>query len=294
MYFYFRGKYVVALKSGTPISLEFVANLIKTEYPLAYIEQKSLSEWQSWTKARHPHLDPAIVDAPDANAKQTSVEKKNLYGNKRNEWFKFIQGSIVVRDTKNTENVNLEKKAHELLKSSIQAPCLDWYFEQFHEPPDLFQHNARVSTLTILLLLRMGQTEIKNIEELIQSIVLHELDGDPKSSMNGVVSEKSISLLENKGRPIPKGVIELIHLQDELVSGKGFPKNLKADQIPLGIKAFSLCNHFDHYRLQASGANRRIKFEQTKKHIEARKQDYDADIYRFFWPLIENEFEVLG
>jgi response regulator RpfG family c-di-GMP phosphodiesterase len=92
---------------------------------------------------------------------------------------------------------------------------------------------------------------------------------------------------------VPQEVIGLIRLHDELFSGKGFPKNIQGKDIPELVRAFSLFNHFDHYRLAASGT-RRARFDQAKQKMTARKTDYDPGLWPKFWLFWENSVEAIS
>lgn len=287
--FYFRGKYVVALKAGGEITLEFVAKLFKTEYPLAYIEKTKQAAWQSWTQTRHPHLITAVATTSTSGAAQSKP-----YGNKRSEFLSYLQRGVVARNANESTQQALLDQAAEAVKYALKSPSWDWYFQQFHEPPTLFYHCARVTYLCALLWLRSGLEKNANLEYLLQSAMIHELVGDPGVATNIIVSECTIKMIEEDKRPIQKEIIDLIRMHDELISGKGFPNKLGEAQLPLSSRIFSLCNHFDHNRLRAPGNSRRARFEHSKKTMEAHREDYDSSLWQVFWKMLTEEYEMVA
>jgi hypothetical protein len=280
----FRGQYALGIAAGAPVTYDFLNKLAKARYLHVYIRKEDKNSWVTWTKNRHPleQSSPSESEPAETNA---------LYGNKRAEYLSFMQKAVTAKEGGDVETTL--RNASMFLQKIIKLPTLDWYFQQFHEPPDLFHHSARVAFPLTAFCLRNNIVSEKELEPLIFSSIIHELEGDPSSSMKSVVSEETLEQLEKQARPVPKETIALIRLQDELCSGNGFPNNKKIAEIPLGVRAFTLFNHFDHYRLQAKGT-RRVRFDLTKKQMESRKIDYDPELWDRFWIFWEKQVEAVS
>lgn len=283
IFLHFRGQFAQALSRGNPISLPFLEKLAKANYSAFYIKESDLGAWNTWVGKRHPAVSAASKEKEEEN---------NLYGNKRAELLSYMQKSLSARLENKGQLDSAMTGAAELVKKVIRHPMLDWYFQQFHEPPDLLQHNARVAYSTAIFgqLYPLGSE--KELESIVFSAIIHELLGDPKESLKTVVSQQTLAQLEKEKQPVPKEVIEMIRLHDELCSGKGFPGNKKRAEIPPLVRVFTLFNHFDHYRQAATGT-RRARFDQTKQKMQARMADYDPDLWPRFWDFWERFMEAV-
>jgi hypothetical protein len=77
----------------------------------------------------------------------------------------------------------------QMIQKISQSPMLDWYFQQFHEPPDLFYHNARVTFLSFYVSIFYGILSEKENSDLVFSSLIHELQGDPAVANKSIASE---------------------------------------------------------------------------------------------------------
>lgn len=286
IYLHFRGKSALGMSAGQNVSIAFLEKLAKAEYSHIYVRKQDLPTWQQWTAKRHPAV--AGKGMPD-----DSAESSKLYGNKRAEYLSYIQKSVHLRNDEDKDARTATTAAFAVIKKTVNHAMLDWYFQQFHEPPDLFFHSARVAYPLAAFCFLHHVADVKDIENLTFATVIHELSGDPRESLKTVVSEQTLAKLEEEKQPVPAEVIGLIRLQDELFSGKGFPGNKKKDEIPPALRAFSLFNHFDHYRLAATGT-RRARFDQARQKMEARRADYDPDLWDAFWKFWETSLEAIS
>jgi response regulator RpfG family c-di-GMP phosphodiesterase len=290
IFLHFRGQYAIAVSSGQPFTIPTLTKFAKAGYAHVYVRLKDLPAWNSWVEKRHP-----IVDAPksDPRSEEKAAEAKSLYGNKRAELQSYLQKVITGKNQGEAELRACFDKAMESIQRVCKSPMLDWYFQQFHEPPDLFNHNGRVAYASALFCYLHGLGNDKVIDNLVFSALIHELEGDPATSLKSVVSQTTLASLERNQRPVPQEVIALIRLHDELCSGAGFPNNRKQSEIPIEVRVFTLFNHFDHYRLQATGT-RRVRYDRVKQQMMARKQDYDASLLAPFWELWDKHVELVG
>jgi hypothetical protein len=279
IFLHFRGQFAVAIPNGQAVTFKLLEKLAKTQWPFVYIRSSDLPAWKQWTSNRCPTSEAAQAQA-QAKEKEDS-DPSQLYGNKRAELLSYVQRSLNKRAEDPPLDMALTQATIHMAKV-IKLASLDWYFQQFHEPPDLLHHNGRVAFSLAVFCLFHQIASGRELENLLYSALIHELEGDPLESLKTVVSQQTLSVLEKIQRPVPKEVIELIKLHDELCSGKGFPSNKKLAEIPKPVRAFHLFNHFDHYRLQSTGT-RRARFDRTKQLMDARIADYDPDLLQTFW-----------
>lgn len=285
---HFRGQFATAISAGQPVTFKLLEKLAKTQCTQVYIRRSDHEAWNAWAKTRYPE-----VKTSTKNQAPNEEESKQLYGNKRAELLSFAQKTVQKRVEGDKSIDQSFSKAVGILKNVAREPGLDWYFKQFHEPPDLFNHNARVAySIGIFCCLHplLNQSEL---ETLMYSALIHELEGNPVDNIKTVVSQQTLALFEKRKDPVPKNVTQLIELHDELCSGKGFPNNLTRDQIPVSVRIFTLFNHFDQYRL-ANAGTRRSRFDKTKHLMEARQQDYDSGLWPLFWDFWEKKAEAIS
>lgn len=285
LFLHFRGKRALGLGKGQEISPAFLEKLAKANYAYVYVRSQDLSLWNDWRARRHPRHG----DAKDSS----TPEGENLYGNKRAELLSYAQKILHRRVDGEKALDHAMDAATATLKKVISQSVLDWYFNQFHEPPDLFYHCARVAYPLAIFCTLHALGHENEIEGIVLSAVIHELSGDPRESLKTIVSEQTLEYLERERQALPAHVVELVRQHDELFSGKGFPGNKQGSVIPELVRAFSLFNHFDHYRLAATGT-RRARFEQAKQKMVARKADYDPKLWDKFWQFWENSVEAIA
>lgn len=272
IFLHFRGQNALALSKGQQISFDFLQKIARSQQLQIYIRKEEQSDWNHWVETRHP------LNSGGADSKQ---DENKIFGNKRAEFISYIQKCIQIKDV-NDKTESAYRKAVSIVQKIIQSSMLDWYFNKFHEPPDLFHHNARVCFGLALFYQTHYIVDDNSLEDILFSIIIHELEGDPQGISKTIVSQQTLAILEKNKLPVPKQVIELIKIHDELVSGAGFPNKIKKDEIPVFVKAFTLFNHFDHYRLKATGT-RRSRFDAAKKQMEIRRMDYDQELWVNFW-----------
>jgi len=283
VFLHFRGQFPLVLAAGQPVTLTILDKLAKANCSHIYHRRGDIDSWSSWASRRH-QAQSAV------GAKEIDQEAK--FGNKRAELISYLRKSVLKKSEGIQELDHALKSGLEILLKVVRSPMLDWYFHQFHEPPNLFQHNARVAlTATVFALMQTKATE-KEIESFLFASLIHELEGDPATSISTIASQETIAALANSKRPVPEAVIKHIQFHDELCSGKGFPGNCKKSQIPPLGRIFTLFNHFDHYRLKDAGS-RRARFDQARKLMTARKDDYAEEFWDDFWAFWEKHLEIV-
>jgi len=288
IFLYFRGQYASALTAGQVIGLPLLEKLAKAQCAHVYIRREHEGLWAAWAAKRYP------ADAPSSqpSAEERENTGKILYGNKRAELLSYVQKSLVKKAEGDKALDEAFDKALNTLQKIVRLPSLDWYFQRFHEPPVLFHHCGRVAFgLAIFLGLRKVATE-EEVEAICYSALIHELEGGLDENAKAVVSRQTLEHLEKNQHPVPREVIQCIELHDELYSGKGFPNNRKASEIPVIVRAFSLFNHFDTYRARNSGT-RRARFDKTKTTMQARRADFDPTLWILFWEFWERQVEAV-
>ena len=290
IFLHFRGQYAIAVPAGQPFSFPTLSKLAKAGYGHVYVKKSDQILWDAWASQRHPVIQ---VSAKATAAAEKSAEAKTLYGNKRAELQSYVQ-KVITAKVQGQANLSTSfQTGMDSLQRVIKSPMLDWYFQQFHEPPDLFYHNGRVAYASSIFCSLHGLAEDKTLDSLVFSALIHELEGDPAQSLKTVVSQATLASLEKGTRPVPQEVTSLILLHDELCSGQGFPNKRALAEIPVPVRVFTLFNHFEHYRLQATGT-RRARYDRVKQLMLARKQDYDPNLFILFWDFWERHVELVG
>ena len=299
IHFFFRGQYPLALPAGQPVSFEFLQKLGRAGYSHIYIKVTDEEKWAGWVQQRLGKAENKAENKAHNNAETKDSARSErdslseLYGNKRAEYLSYIQKNLHIKDATKKKIPEAKEKTETLINSVIKSPVLDWYFNKFHEPPDLFYHGARVTYSALLFSVFHGLFDQKKLEDFAFSMIIHEIEGDPAENAKAIVSQVTVDYLAKKKIPVPQSVLDLIRMQDELYSGKGFPKQLKTVQVPMEIRVFSYFNLFDHYRLKAKGT-RRSRIDATKKKMEERAKDFDPDLWDKFWSFWEEQWEAIS
>lgn len=283
IFLHFRGQFPLVLNSGKTVTTDVLEKLAKAKCSYVYVRQSDTPAWNAWKVKRH---ETALVVSKEKSAPE------DRFGNKRAELISYLRKSVQKKSEGAKELDAALKSGLESLLKVVRSPMLDWYFHQFHEPPNLFFHNARVALTSATFAFLHSKTTEKEIESFIFASLIHELEGDPLTSINTIVSQETLAALEKSKRPVPEEVIDFIQLHDELCSGKGFPNNCPKEKIPTLGRVFTLFNHFDHYRLKDANS-RRARFEQAKKLMTARKGDYDDALWPLFWEFWEKHMEIV-
>ncbi|MCO5141996.1 MAG: hypothetical protein M9962_02775 [Oligoflexia bacterium] len=289
LFIFFRGQYAPLRKAQEALEPKIIEKILLTKSPFFYVNPSDWPQWKKWIDARYKKNTSSSSDT----ASKKNTEEDSLFGNKRAEFLSYARKTLHPRDSSSSRTEQQMDHALNAIEKVIRTPLLDWYFNQFHEPPDLFQHNARVTFgVATFCLINSIKTDYA-LEELIHSCIIHELEGDPKETSKKVASQTTLQIMEKKKYSVPKKVLDLIKIQDELYSGKGSPKNLKGEDVPYAIRIFSLFNLFDHYRVNTSGT-RRSRFDRVKKSMESRKDDFDPVLWTLFWSYWEEQVEGIS
>lgn len=288
IYLHFRGKFAKSVVKSAPIPFSFFEKIKKTGFPYAYIKNSDQTQWQAWIQNRHPK-----ITKPQTQSEEEEATESQLYGNKRAELLSYMQKVITPRDQDDPFLKAAFDKARSLILDVIKTPMLDWYFQQFHEPPHLLQHNARVTFLVALFSQLYPVLSHSEASGILFSSIIHELEGDPVTSLDKITSALTLDHIEKKQVPVPANILSLIKMHDELCSGHGYPNNLPIESIPKHVRVFTFFNHFDHLRLKQTGT-RRTRFESTRRAMEERKTNYDPTLWDNFWEFLENKVEVVS
>lgn len=287
IFLHFRGRYALAVAAGQALNGAILDRFAKARYTHIYLKPEDLTAFLAWTQQRHPGQGGGGA----SSAKKT--DENEVYGNKRAELLSFLSRAVTARQQESSDLERFMRAARESMQKTIESTMLDWYFQQFHEPPDLFQHNGRVAFLLAAFVHRHAALTSRELLDALFASLIHQLEGNPADRSATLVSQQTIATLEKSRRPVPESVISFLRMQDELFSGKGFPAGIKGAAVPESVRLFTLFNHFDRYRLQAAGT-RRSRFDQARSRMEERRQDYDPQWWDKFWEFMEKEIEVIA
>lgn len=288
LYLHFRGKYVLGVAANSLVHFQFLEKIAQAKLRMIYIKKEDLKTFTAWKENRYG-LNPLNASPTMANpAKSEGAVKAN---NKRPELISYLRKTFLPRNQEDKKVVGSLEKAFESFQSAAQSSVLDWYFQQFHEPPTLLFHNGRVALLSLYISHYLGLLSDEENKNLAISSLIHELEGDPSVIAKSITSEVTLKLLEKMKHPFPKEVIQLIQNQDEYCDGTGFPRGLKGDKLKPAIKVFSICNQFDHVRLR-EGGTRKSKYERTKQKLLKEQTRFDASLLQKIWEICETQLEI--
>lgn len=291
VYFYFRGKYVKGMSASEPISIDLLAKLSKVKYSTAYIKEEDLPIFNEWKTSRHPHLQQEL-DNNEANSKANGKDRKNGGNEQRTSFISYAQKQLALRNASDEKLVRAVSDTARVFRKVVEDPLLDWFFKNGYENLEILQHNARVSYMTALFCISHELLDIQETENLVFSAIIHELKGDPKTSIGQGVSQQTIEYLEKKQHAVPAAVMELLHNHDELANGKGLPNQKESHEVMIANKIFSICNHFDHYRLNHFGNTRRDRLKKTITAMEEKSEMFDSFIFEEFVKFMYEEFDL--
>jgi hypothetical protein len=283
LFLFFRGQFVQGVAANNPLNFRFFEKLAQAKVNQIYVKKTDISLWQIWQEKR-------LSSAP------TSAGTKAKQGNqnesvKRAELISYLRKQIHPRNPGDKKVESSMESSFLAIQKISQTPMLDWYFQQFHEPPDLFYHNARVAFLSLYVSIYYGLLSEKENSDLIFSSLIHELQGDPSEVNKSIASEITLKILEKSKHPIPKEVIQLIQMQDEHCDGSGFPNGLDGTSLKTETKIFSIANHIDHLRLR-EGGTRKAKSDRAKQKMQKQASFFDSGLFQKFWEVCDTQLEL--
>ena len=273
----FKGKLLPLVKHGGILSSNYLLKLRKAGMYHGHIEKL---QGETWTKAQS-------LRGPICKWYKIYEEKLDRNVSMRiSQYVKFAQSKI-----RFVINEGIFRKVGELgqnqYKEFLKDPALNWYFQKEWDESN-WQHSARVSYLTLLFLFFLKDLlKEQDKSDLITSIVVHELKGDPKNFLQESASANTLKYLLEKKVVFPSEVIRLIEMQDELADGSGVPNKLRGNQLPESIKIFMIVNFFDHCRLLDNNPSSKQQKANALKKLLENKEKYDEAILGYFFKFME-------
>ncbi len=283
LYLHFRGKYILGVAANSPVSFSFLEKISQAKLRTMYIKKEDLKKFEAWKEDRYHESS--------TNLSSIKPESQQRAANKRPELISYLRKTFLAKNQEDKKVVVSLEKAFDTLQLAANSSILDWYFQQFHEPPTLLFHNGRVAIFSLYISHYFGLLTEEENKNLALSSLIHELEGDPASMPKTIASEVTLKNLEKMKHPFPKEVIQLIQNQDEFCDGTGFPKALKSEKLHLATKIFSLSNQFDHLRLR-EGGTRKSKYERTKQKLLKEQTRYEANLLQKLFEICETQLEI--
>lgn len=87
--------------------------------------------------------------------------------------------------------------------------------------------------------------------------------------------------------PLSQETLNCILMHHEQANGQGYPTNMSGDEIPLYVRALSLCNMYDNLTRASALGPPRTPFEALKA-IKAMKDAYDLDMLKRLIMVLSN------
>lgn len=283
LYLYFRGKYIQGVAANGPVTFAFLEKITQAKLKIIYINKSDLSAWMDWQLKRHLETDQ------QSNENKSPAVPAN---NKRPELISYLRKTFAAKNEEDKKISGALEKAFTSLQEAANSSLLDWYFQQFHEPPTLLHHNGRVALLALYLSHFFALLSDEENKNLAISTLIHELEGDPASQQKSLASELTLKKIESAKRPFPKEIIQLIQVQDEFFDGTGYPKGLSANELKLPSKLFSIVNQFDHIRLR-EGGTRKARYDRTKQKLLKDQGHFDPNLLQKFFECCETQLEIV-
>lgn len=283
LYLHFRGKYILGVAANGPVSFSFLEKISQAKLRTMYIKKEDFKKFEAWKESRY--------GIPSGDSSSTKSDPQNKSANKRPELFSYLRKTFMARNQDDKKIVGSLENAFETLQSAASSSILDWYFQQFHEPPSLLFHNGRVTLLALYISHYLGLLTDEENKNLAISSLIHELEGDPASPPKTIASEVTLKNLERMKHPFSKEVIQLIQNQDEFCDGTGFPKGMKSEKLHTATKIFSVSNQFDHVRLR-EGGTRKSKYERTKQKLLKEQSRFDSSLLQKVFEICETQLEI--
>jgi hypothetical protein len=283
LYLYFRGKYIQGVAANSPVPFAFLEKITQAKLKTIYIHNDDLPTWLNWQLQRHQDGDKHSPKSKDPT--QTT-------NNKRPELFSYLRKTFTAKNEGDKKVVGSLEKAFVSIQEAANSSLLDWYFQQFHEPPNLLFHNGRVALLSLYISHYFALLSDDENKNLAISTLVHELEGDPASPQKSITSELTLKKLESAKRPFPKEIVQLIQVQDEFCDGTGFPKGLSASDLKETTKLFSIANQFDHIRLR-EGGTRKSRYDRTKQKLTKEQSHFDTSLLQKFFECCETHLEIV-
>ncbi len=283
LHLYFRGKYIQGIAANSPVTFAFLEKITQAKLKIIYINKGDLPAWSAWQQQRHletdQHSNEAKTPTPAAN-------------NKKPELLSYLRKTFSAKNNEDKKIVGSLEKAFASIQEAANSSLLDWYFQQFHEPPTLLYHNGRVALLSLYMSHFLALLTDEENKNLAISTLIHELEGDPANLQKSITSEVTLKKIENEKRPFPKEIIQLIQAQDEFCDGTGYPKGMSGNDLKIATKLFSIANQFDHIRLR-EGGTRKSRYDRTKQKLQKDRGHFDSNLLLKFFECCETQLEIV-
>ncbi len=166
-------------------------------------------------------------------------------------------------------------------------------------------HSKRVTAFTIAIAKAMGIPK-EQIETIARGAFLHDIGkmAIPDNILNkpGKLTPEEFAVMREhcylgyklvQKIPVLREAAEIVYSHQEHFDGNGYPRRLKAEQIPLGARIFSVADTFDAI------TNDRV-YRKAKSIMEARKEiqawsgrQFDPDVVVAFQQMPDELFEEL-
>jgi hypothetical protein len=277
IYIYFKGKYIEVVKREGMVTLDFVAKMYNVENYFFYILDSEAHLFDYWVKQRHSYESLPHFNI-DENKKKIEFRVSN-YIRYAVESFGFSEDNITTR--------KFFKQAEAKIREVCCHSSLQWYFEQDFEK-DIKNHTGR-ALFSTLLFVESQPDLVATIDpfSFIKGIILHQLTNSPTKYKEVDLGKETINYLVEKGIVVHGSVSSIIKNQNELYNGKGGPKGLKGQQIPIPSQVFIFFDYLDHYRLTTQGVTRNTALGEMKKRFSNESEQFNPNLLKKFLGFLE-------
>lgn len=187
-----------------------------------------------------------------------------------------------------------------LENSSTRSTTISSILSMLHEKSsETEEHTMRIKKLSMELGRRMGLSKDK-LDELELLSLMHDIGkiGIPEQILNkpSKLSEEEWEIMKLhtiKGYKIAESVKELSHISDSILThherydGKGYPKGIKGEEIPLLSRIINIVDSYDvmtHKRVYKEAFNKEYAIEEIKKCSGGQ---FDPELAEIFLKMLE-------
>ena len=269
IYFFFKGQYIEALKKEKVIAINFITKSLIEENYFAYIKEEDKNSWQEWLNKTRRVSSLDLVTELDENP-EIAIRKA-----------KFLQfaATNIRSKTESMAQTEIFNMGLAALREKVHHPFLIPFF-LLNFSDNILKHNSRVSFAIILFILT--HPELLNIDDandLIFSTIIHELTGDPASVTTPHAHQESMEFILKNKMIFKEQILTCLTAHDQIH---------KDDSSHMGLRIFSLINHFDHIYLNCTQSpSRKIKLEKSLEFLEAKEADFDSTVLTYFKNFIQ-------
>ncbi len=258
------GMYVRELdKSWEESSFMFQGLDIKTQQDILAVQRECKHVWVDYTEYRLSASQPSNRPTPTANANNSALQVEDEYSDAR-EVHNLAQETVTrmfeeIRLGGQIDAGKVKTAVNNTVDSILRNPDASIWLTRIRAKDEhTAQHSMNVAALSIVMGKAMGMSA-KELEDLGVCAMLHDVG---KTSLPTELINKEGSLTEEEWELMKKhpkfgrdilvstisvysGAADVAYSHHERVDGKGYPRGLTSDEIPLYAQIVAIAEAYD-------------------------------------------------